>query len=91
MLKAGSQRTREGPSAANTNLFIPASAHQERLRAWMSKTLEVYRASLAGQPMTQQDWTIWEVRRTEAFRRSVTNGLVRHLNGLISECSCCVN
>jgi hypothetical protein len=92
MLKTGSQRAREGPSAANTNLFISvASARLDGLGTRLARLTEAYCYWLTGQPMSQQDWTTWEVRRTEALLRSVTNGLVRHLDGLVSECPCCTN
>jgi hypothetical protein len=91
MLKNGRQRTREEPLAANTNLFVPdAPARRDRWRPRLARLTEPYCYWLTGQPMSQQDWTTWEIRRTEAFLRSVTNGLVRHLDGLVSECPCCM-
>jgi hypothetical protein len=59
-------------------------AHKERLRAWVLRKIETCYGWLAGPPMTQRDWTIWEVRRTETFLFSITNGLVLHLPKLIT-------
>jgi hypothetical protein len=90
MLKTQPQRTRGVPSIVNANFVIPvASGIEGKLSARLAGLMEAYCCWLTGQPMSQQDWTAWEVRRTEAFLRSATNGLVRHVNGLVSECPCC--
>jgi len=90
MMKSGPGDAKGEPSDICKNASGPAAvARQEGLAARLARKVEVYADWLTDHPMTKRDWTIWEVRRTEAFLRAVTNGLVWHLDGLVPECPCC--
>src|SRR5688500_11134835 len=74
------RHTQEEPLVAVADLIGPkVPARNERLGSKVARKFEACFDWLAGPPMTQRDWTIWEVRRTETFLFSLTNGLVLHL------------
>jgi hypothetical protein len=74
------RHNQEEPLVAVADLLgLDTPARNEELRAKIIRKFEACFNWLAGPPMTQRDWTIWEVRRAETFLFSVTNGLVLHL------------
>jgi hypothetical protein len=74
------RHTQEEPSVTVTDLIgLDTPARNEGLGARITRKFEACFDWLAGPPMTQRDWTSWEVRRAETFLFSITNGLVLHL------------